>query len=148
MRKTGQRWHLHNEAQLTNFAAFLRAQWREGKKPIVQFMAESRSLDQNALIRHIYKEIHRQVDDQSLIDIERHCKLHYGVPILLAEDEEFAAVYRKGIKSHLTYGEKLQAMDILPVTSRMDVDQASQYIDAAIADWGTRGVFVTKRGDR
>ena len=56
------------------------------------------------------------------------CKLRFGVPILREESELFRRIYDNGIKHLFTYEEKIQAMEILPVTSLMTPDQMNWYL--------------------
>lgn len=86
-----------------------------------------RSLDQNDMINAMYRDI-AESTGEGVVDVRRKCKLHYGVPILRAHDEEFRRVYDKIVKPH-TYPDKLEIMDYLPVTSRMKKPQATEYID-------------------
>ena len=88
-----------------------------------------RSLDQNALSHAWYQQIADELREYKPHEIKRANKLHHGVPILRAEDEEFRAVYDAVIRP-LAYEQKLLAMDILPVTSRMTKAQLSAYLDA------------------
>ena len=55
------------------------------------------------------------------------CKLHFGVPILRAEDPDFREFYDAGMKSVLSYEQKLKAMRFVPVTSIMTQDQFDRY---------------------
>jgi len=96
------------------------------------------------MVYAIYKQIADQVDDSTVVDIKRECKLRLGVPILRASNEKFKAVYDKSIRPYLTYEEKLLAMDILPVSSLMTKQQCSEYIDTMIRDYSALGYAVTK----
>ena len=87
----------------------------------------------------LYQQIAQQRQEQSVNDVRRECKLRYGVPILRAESEQFRHLYDKGIKSTLLYEEKLEAMDILPVTRLMTKPQGTQYIDEIIRDYSRQG---------
>jgi len=61
---------------------------------------------------------------------------------LLAYDEAFSAMYTKSIMQHLTTEEKLLAMDILPVTSRMKKPQATEYIETVIREFSKQGLSL------
>jgi len=98
-----------------------------------------RTLDQNALINVLYGKIADQTEGEGVVDIRRRCKLHFGVPILRANDEAFRQVYDKVVKPH-DYETKLEIMDYLPVTSRMKKDQATEYIETVQRDYAGRGV--------
>lgn len=62
-------------------------------------------------------------------DAHREAKLRCGVPILRRDSEPFRDVYDRLIKP-LPIEEKVQAMDLINVTSIMSKDQASEYMDA------------------
>lgn len=106
-------------------------------------LLEKRSLDQNALINVLYGDIARQIEGEGVVDIRRRCKLHFGVPILRANDAEFRKVYDSVVKPH-PYETKLQIMDYLPVTSIMKKPQATEYIDTIQREYAGKGVQFTE----
>lgn len=64
--------------------------------------------------------------------IRAHCKLHFGVPILRAENDDFREAYDRVIKPH-SYEDKLAMMAEpldFPVTRLMNTKQNTQYLDA------------------
>lgn len=88
-----------------------------------------RSTDQNRLQRLWMLEAEEQ-GDMTAEEYRGYCKLHFGVPILRAEDEEFKEIYDTVIRP-LPYDAKLALMRVpidLPVTSRMTTDQKSRYL--------------------
>lgn len=110
-----------------------------GKRPVFELMPEKRSIDQNSLIYALYQQIALQTGDQSINDVRRECKLRFGVPILRAGDPEFKTLYDRCIKDALTYEQKLEAMDILPVTRRMSKEQGTEYIDTIMREYSKQG---------
>jgi hypothetical protein len=72
---------------------------------------------------------------------KRYCKLHHGIPILRAEDEEFKYIYDNSIRK-MSYEQKLMAMDFLPVTSLMNTEQLSKYLESVQADFIKRGLSL------
>lgn len=134
-----QRWNLTNDEHWRNFGEYRTNHKLAGKKLVVEIIPEHRSLPQNDLINTLYAEIGRQVEDQSVNEIRRECKLRYGVPILRAVNERFRNLYDNAIKNTLTYEQKLEAMDILPVTSLMNKKQATAYIDEVIREYSKQG---------
>jgi hypothetical protein len=114
---------------------------------IVQVVGEKRSLPQNDLIYELYTIIAGQIEDQSIQDIRRECKLTIGVPILRGGNENFRELYDTAIRSTLTYEQKLQAMDILPVTSLMTKEQGAEYIDSVIRTYSQRGIVIQMPGE-
>lgn len=141
-----QRWHLHNSFQLRQFNEFIQHQWLQGKKPTVEFTASRRSTEQNAMLHDLIREICSQKGDETEDELKRYIKLHIGVPILRGTDEEFGEKYDSLIKDNLTYEQKLQAMDLLPVTSRMNKDQFARLIDATILHFTQQGIELTPHG--
>jgi len=100
---------------------------------------KARSLDQNALSHSWYLQLSRELREDDALGHKCYCKLHHGVPILRAEDEEFRVFYDNAIKG-LTYEQKVAAMKFLPVTSIMTKPQLSKYLEAMREDFYTRGV--------
>ena len=99
---------------------FLRVIGKSGK---------ARSLDQNAIGHAWYQQLARELREYDAAAWKRFCKLHFGVPILRAEDEEFKRHYDFVFKA-LTYEQKIEAMEHLPVTSLMTIPQESRYLEA------------------
>lgn len=91
---------------------------------------EQRSVYQNRLQWQWLKDASEQ-GDQTVEEYRAYCKLHFGVPRLRAEDEEFRAVYDLVIKP-APYEHKLKMMVApidLPVTSRMKTRTMTAYLD-------------------
>lgn len=133
------RFDLMTESAMDSFHTFVSNMRLAGKRPIFELVPEKRSIDQNSMFYALYQQIAQQAGDQSIQDVRRECKLRYGVPILRAGDSEFKALYDKCIKDALTYEEKLQAMDILPVTRRMSKEQGTEYIDTILREYSSQG---------
>lgn len=109
---------------------FLRVAVKTGK---------ARSLDQNSLSHTWYDQISRALREETPLGVKCFCKLHYGVPILRAENDEFRTQYDAILKP-LSYDKKLLAMNFLPVTSLMTKDQLGQFLAAMQAAYADRGV--------
>lgn len=109
---------------------FLRLTMRTGK---------DRSLPQNSFTHAWYGQLARELREDDELGWKCYCKLHHGVPILRAENEEFRLAYDSAIKG-LSYEQKLQVMRLLPVTSLMTKAQLSKYAEAVQADFARRGV--------
>ena len=110
---------------------FLRLSVKAGK---------ARSLDQNAISHAWYEQLARELREDDAIGWKAHCKLHYGVPILRAEDDEYREAYDATIKIVFSYEQKLAAMKFWPVTSLMTKKQLSAYLEAMQAEFAKRGV--------
>lgn len=113
-----------------------------------------RSLDQNAISHVWYEQVAATVGDDDARGVKRFCKLHFGVPILRAEDTVFREAYDSALLRWLTYEQKLVAMDILPVTSTMTTRQLSKYMEDVQAHYAQQGIVLVfpekseKRGRR
>lgn len=110
---------INSEQSLQSAIGDLREMWNTYK--FVKLNAKTgkaRSLDQNAISHAWYEQIARELREDDIIGHKCYCKLHHGVPILRAEDEEFREAYDAVIK-RLTYEQKLIAMRHWPVTSIM-----------------------------
>jgi len=133
-------WVINSESSLQSAIGDLREMWNTYK--FVKLNAKTgkaRSLDQNAISHAWYEQIARELREDDIIGWKCYCKLHHGVPILRAEDEEFREAYDAVIK-RLTYEQKLIAMRHWPVTSIMTKQQLSAYLESVQADFKARGV--------
>ena len=101
--------------------------------------AKPRTIDQNSLSHAWYQQVADELREDSPLGVKRYCKLTIGVPILRCDDDEFRAGYDRVIRP-LSYELKLEAMDILPVTSRMTTKQLTTYLENMQAHYQTRGV--------
>lgn len=104
---------------------------------------DPRSLPQNALSHVWYGEIGRQDGEYSTVRARRFCKLHFGVPIKRATDEQFRLFWDTHIKQRLTTEEKEEAMDFVAVTSTMNKAQMTEYLTEVQAHFAQRGVILT-----
>jgi hypothetical protein len=111
---------------------FLRVSVKTGK---------DRSLPQNSLTHAWYGQIARELREDDALGWKCYCKLHHGVPILRAEDDEYRETYDAVIKP-LSYEKKLVAMKHWPVTSIMTKEQLSKYAEAVRDDFRNRGVML------
>lgn len=107
---------------------------------VVTISEPNRSKLQNDKSHAWYAEIAHALPEHDAKEWRRYCKLHHGVPILRAEDEDFKDFYDAAMKRSLTYEKKLQAMDFVPVTSIMTKSQLSRYFDAVQADFFSKGL--------
>ncbi len=121
---------INSETTLQSFIGELRETWKARKFLTVTLKAgKGRSLDQNAISHAWYAQVARELREDDKRGVKRFCKLHFGVPILrAAEDDYFREVYDTAIKYTLSYEQKLVAMDMLPVTSDMTTLQLHQYM--------------------
>lgn len=99
----------------------------------------SRTDQQNRLSHAWYKQLANELKENDALGWKCYCKLHFGVPIMRAEDDEFRKTYDSVIKS-MSYEKKLEVMKILPVTSLMTTKQLTKYLDEM------KGWFYTWEG--
>ena len=114
-------------------AAQLRDFWLEHKYVNVT-LSDKRSLDANAAIRMCYKQIRQHREDMTAKDVERHCKLYYGVPIRRQNCEVEEFVYARVFKG-MTNEQKLKTMDCFSVTSVMTTSESNQMIECMMQDF-------------
>lgn len=120
----------------------LRDMWNRHKFLRVSVKAgKDRSIPQNAITHVWYGQIARELREDDELGWKCYCKLHHGVPILRAEDDEFRTTYDAVIRP-LSYEQKLIAMRCWPVTSMMTKEQLSKYAEAVQADFAKRGVVL------
>lgn len=90
-----------------------------------------RSTEQNRTQHLWYAEIAEQKGDMTTYQVRAYCKLHFGIPILRAENELFRDKYDRIIRP-LAYEAKMELMSPpidLPVTSLFTVKQETAYLD-------------------
>jgi len=101
-----------------------------------------RSLDQNALAHKWAGEFAAQIGDRTAAEVYAEWKLRIGVPILLAENAGFKEFAHKALK-HLSYADRLQAIEYVPVTRLMTVPQMRQFMDAVERHAAENGIHLT-----
>ena len=111
-------------------------------------MGKNRSIEQNRLQRLWMNEIAEQRPEKTAEEWRAHCKLHFGVPILRAEDDHFCAEYDRLIRP-MDYEDKLSIMAVpldFPVTRLMSTKQKTHYLDAIYVHFNGLGVVLTEPG--
>jgi hypothetical protein len=117
-----------NEIALQTLIGDMRAEYqRAGFLRATYSTDKPRTLSQNAIAAVWYGQVERELREDTAAGVKRYCKLHYGVPIMRADDEEFRSLYDTAIKP-LPYEKKLLAMGLMPLTSLMDTGQLSRYL--------------------
>ncbi len=136
-------WTVNSESSLQSFIGDMRDIFRAHKFVKVSAKTgKARSLDQNAISHVWYEQVALELREDDALGVKCYCKLHHGVPILRAEDEDFRQFYDNSIKG-MTYEQKLGAMKFLPVTSLMTKPQLSAYLVAVQDDYRKRGVVLS-----
>lgn len=133
---------LNSEVTLQSFIGVVRELWHSRRYLEVSVKeGKGRSVEQNAVMHGWFGQVARELREDDARGVKRFCKLHFGVPILRAEDEDFRAAYDRVIKP-LDYEEKLVAMDILPVTSVMTTIQLDRCMTDIQDHYSGRGVSL------
>lgn len=134
---------IDSQAALSECIGELRAMWGAHKFLRLDVKTgRNRSLDQNSISHVWYMQVAAELREDDAAGVKRFCKLHFGVPILRAEDEAFREFYDAAMKHRLSYEQKLSAMNFVPVTSLMSTEQKTQYLDAVRTHYLTRGVCL------
>ena len=103
----------------------------EDAKWLVEIKKHNRSEMQNRTCFMWYREIAKAKGDETATDIRAYCKLHYGVPILREDNDDFREGYDQIVRP-LSYENKLKIMVEpldLPITRIMSVDQMQRYME-------------------
>lgn len=101
-----------------------------------------RTKEQNRLQFLWAREAAEQRGDRTPEEQRNEWKLRYGVPIMREDSPEFRATYDRLIKP-LSYPQKIEAMDLIAVTSLMKVRQMVRYLDAVERECAEQGVKLT-----
>lgn len=104
-----------------------------------------RTVDQNSLQHKWHQEAAQQLREETAEGYRAYCKLHFGVPILRAEEPDFRAQYDEIIRP-LPYEQKLALMKApidFPVTRLMSVKQKTAFLDEVCRHYMGLGVVLT-----
>lgn len=138
----GEGFKINSDATLSNAREWLTVLYKKHKYVKLSAICGKRSLDQNALVYKWYASIAEQKEDITPLNARYQTKLHIGVPILLAENEAFAAHWNKFVRYTASYEEKIEAMKFVDVTSIMSSQQMTKYLDQMVLYWRESGVFL------
>lgn len=103
-----------------------------------------RSAEQNKLQRKWMTEAEEQ-GDQTSEEYRAYCKLHFGVPIMRQQSEEFREKYDRIIRP-LPYTQKLELMAVpfdFPVTRIMTMKNEKKYLDQVYLFFTGQGMILT-----
>lgn len=125
-------WLIKSNAQKAAAAAYLAMVESSHDKPFlvtIKPYSETRRAAQNRLSHMWYGEAAEQGNEYTPEAVKSIAKLRWGVPILLAENADFAAYWARVAPMFPTYEEKWEIlMPRTPVTSEMTVKQMSRYL--------------------
>jgi hypothetical protein len=111
---------------------------------------KNRSIDQNRLNRLWCNEIAEQLGDRTAEEVRGELKLRFAIPILRAENDDFAEKYDRIIKN-LPYETKLELMQMpidLPATRLMTTPQFTRYLDEVYRFYSGQGIVLTEPPDK
>jgi hypothetical protein len=131
---------IHDEKGRADFIRFagtlnlpFTVEWVQGR---------DRTREQNRLQFLWAREAAEQRGDRTAEEQRNEWKLRFGVPIMREDSPEFRATYDRLIKP-LSYEEKIEAMELIAVTSLMKVRQMVRYLDAIERECAEEGVKLT-----
>ena len=136
---------IQSAADRDNFITLLKT-----KKPpytVSVVDGRKRSVEQNRLQRMWLNEAAEQLGEYTSEEYRAYCKLHFGVPILRGEDEEFCEKYDAMFKGRFNYEEKLKLMSVpwdFPITRLMKMGQKKRYLDDVYVHFASLGVQLTE----
>lgn len=105
-------------------------------------MGRDRTREQNRLQFLWAREAAEQRGDRTPEEQRNEWKLRFGVPIMREDSPEFRDTYDRLIKP-LSYGQKIEAMELIAVTSLMKVKQMVRYLDEITRECAAEGVKLT-----
>jgi len=132
MSEQGEYWIVKSDHQKAAAAAHLATLPVSLEKPYsikIEPYKHVRRLAQNRLLHMWCSEASKQGHEYTPEQVKSIAKLRWGVPILLAENEDFAAYWARVSPIFPTYEERWEIlMPRTPVTSEMTVKQMSQFL--------------------
>tara|TARA_Y100000310_G_scaffold275571_1_gene292183 strand:+ start:133 stop:597 length:465 start_codon:yes stop_codon:yes gene_type:complete len=142
---------IDNDADLKNILVAIRKAYHDYGSILLQiFDGRQRSGLQNALQHAMYREIGKQLYGGDFVHAKAECKLTLGVPLLRQDSEEFKRLYDRSIRPK-PYGEKLEIIALIDVSSLLSMAEAHNYIDAIYDTYAMKGVnwsdFINRSRD-
>lgn len=102
--------------------------------------SKRRSTQQNRLIYKIYQRIGKALYGGDESHARNECKLRIGCRILFRDSKEFATRFDRIIRP-LTQEMRLDAMNLISVSSLFDIPQGTEYIKTMLTEYSARGVY-------
>lgn len=140
---------VNSAAKLAEALGLINNMFRDHKYLVVSVRpGKDRTLDQNGLWFKCYERIAQMTQVGEAVDVRRYCKLHYGVPIMRRDCDEFRDGWNR-MFLNLTYEEKLYLMaecelfgpDGFPVTRLFNRKQGIEYTNRMVDEFTAKGVF-------
>lgn len=142
---------INSAARLSEAITKLTAMFREHKYLAVTMRpGRDRTLDQNALWFALYQRIAQMTEIGDVEDARSHCKLHFGVRILLRDSGDFRDAWNR-LFLHWSYEDKLALMGAhpvagpegLPVTRLFNRQQGIEYTSRIVDHFTAKGVVFS-----
>jgi len=140
---------VNSAAKLAEALGLINNMFRDHKYLVVSVRpGRDRTLDQNGLWFKFYERIAQMTQIGEAEDARRYCKLHFGVPIMRRDCDQFRDGWNRMFLS-LTYEEKLYLMaecelfgpDGFPVTRLFNRKQGIEYTNRIVDEFTAKGVF-------
>jgi len=96
-------------------------------RELVSRVIYKRTITQNSTIHGYFGQIAQQTGEDSL-DVKNRAKYQIGLPILLRDDPENEAKYKR-VLAHLDFEDRCKAMEVVAVTSLMTTKQLKEFQD-------------------
>lgn len=144
----GEQVRINSAARLSEAVSKLSAMFREHKYLVVSLRpGKDRTLEQNALWFALYQRIAQMTELGDVEDARSHCKLHFGVRILLRDSGDFRDAWNR-LFLHWNYEDKLALMGAhpvagpegLPVTRLFNRQQGIEYTNRIVDHFAAKGV--------
>ena len=108
---------------------------------------DKRTLDQNALQFHWYRELEEQSEGETAAYYRNYCKYHFGCAIRAEGDPYFAAEMKRILKLYV-YEDRLEIMSFIDITSTFTPKQMSRYCDQVYYHFTEEGFTLTSRKNK
>jgi len=121
---------INSEHTLSEMIGLLRATFKE--KHFLQVTlntGKKRTISQNAIGHAWYRQVSLEENEYTPGEIKNMCKYRYGLPILRGDDEKYNEACRVAIDP-LSYANRIKAMEYWPVTSLMNTNQETEYLES------------------
>lgn len=109
-------------------------------------LEKSRTNAQNALAAVIYAHVSKFEGDKTPLEIKCLLKYRIGVPIILAQEPELAKKFTTVLEG-LTYEKRLEAMELIPLTSILKVKQFTEYLENIYNHYDPKGYQLPRPDD-
>ena len=120
---------INSDESLQRAIGEIREQYRSRRYITVTVThGKKRSLSQNDISHAWYQQVANELREDTPLGVKSFCKLHFDIPILRAESDDFREKYDRAVKP-MDYPDKLALMEWFPVTSLMTTPQLSEYLE-------------------